>query len=941
MMKKLSIMLIGALASAFVANAVPAKRGFFSYQQPDGSVISLQLRGSQHGHYYLTDDNVPVLMDNDGVFRYAFTDKTGNIKLSSVQAQNLVNRSAEGVKAISESSYETFDEAFSLRSSRLATRRGKAPQSGLGTYNNGYPTTGKVHSLVILVEYADEAFHTESPNEYFTRMLNEEGFSDNGGTGSARDYFLHQSNGQFDVTFDVVGPVKLPNNRSYYGANDAYGNDARAEYMVIHAAEILDPDLNFADYDYNNDGIVDNIFVMYAGLGEADGGAPSTVWPHSWELPDPVTHDGKIIKGYACANEWDLDNTPTGIGTVVHEFSHVMGLPDLYVTSGNGGSFTPGSWSILDMGPYNNDGNTPPNFSAYERNAMGWIDPIILDGPETVTLEAIHRSNNACLIPTEKNNEFFLLENRQQEGWDEYIPYHGMLIWHIDYDENIWRRNIVNNSRSHQYVDLEEANNNPNNNNLTTMRGYPFPGTSRKTSFTSTTSPALRTWDNKGIDLPITDITESEDGVISFKVDGGRIDLATPEAPELTADDKANISVTWKPVELATEYLLTVYTKEDGEQKIFGEYDRFNVGDVTTYTIENVLGKTEYFVTVTAAVRRNYSEPSPEASVETPEIDIEYLMPTALSGTNDKGEVTLSWLALPGAEKYLLTIEAEVLGEPEDMTVDFGSETTVTFPEGWVWEGGEKCSYGSSSTGYYGNSVPSLKFSANGETLTSQLFKGLISNVKFWLRGANAQAPNYFNVEGRYDTTDEWSTLYSVNPISAVNAKGTVFEFKPAANTRQIRFIYYKTNNGNAALDDVCVTIPSSEFEAMESHNRLDVGNVLEHTTTIATPTDRIRFFIEAQNAEGRTSKRSNIVTINMNATSGIGNTAVAQASVTVDGSDVLYTGKAGAVVSVVNLAGATVATTVADSEGNASITLPAGFYIVRTPDNASKVVIR
>jgi hypothetical protein len=264
------------------------------------------------------------------------------------------------------------------------------------------------------------------------------------------------------------------------------------------------------------------VYVIYAGGGESDGEDEDTIWPHSYYLSytrRQVTLDGVVVDKYACSNEWE-GNLPDGVGTFVHEFSHVMGLPDLYYTGYDSYlTCTPGSYDILDVGCYNNYSRTPPTYSAYERNAMGWIDLKELSEPEDVTLHNISE-NEACMIATERDDEFFLLENRQQTGWDAYIPNSGMLIWHIDGTQNVYEENKVNNEKSHQYVDIVEANNRAVNTNATAMKGWTWPGTTKKTAFSAETTPAMKDWDGNEIDVPITEIAEN-DGIITFKVKGG------------------------------------------------------------------------------------------------------------------------------------------------------------------------------------------------------------------------------------------------------------------------------------------------------------------------------------------------------------------------------------------------------------------------------------
>ncbi|MDE6392135.1 MAG: hypothetical protein K2L59_02545, partial [Muribaculaceae bacterium] len=212
--------------------------------------------------------------------------------------------------------------------------------------------------------------------------------------------------------------------------------------------------------------------------------------------------------------------SPDGIGTFVHEFSHVLGLPDLYTTVYNN-SYTPGEYSVLDYGPYNNNGRTPPNYSAYERWALGWMTPDKYETSGSVELSNLADSNMAFVVPTEKETEYYLVENRQQTGWDKYIPGHGMLIWHIDYVKEIFDDNVVNNTPTHQYVDLIEANGKKNEKYAS---GHTFPGTSNITSY------SFKSWSGTPCGVELNDITES-DGIIIKRADvttqGGVGNIAT------------------------------------------------------------------------------------------------------------------------------------------------------------------------------------------------------------------------------------------------------------------------------------------------------------------------------------------------------------------------------------------------------------------------------
>lgn len=526
--------------------AVPAKPGLHDFKLSDGSSLNLYLRGDENFHQYFTEDGYPVIF-RDNAFYYCDYTASGELIDSGIKVVAAPQRDAAAkafLKSVNLASIESRIASRASKSPRLAKKaealvapmhaavRADASEPSGPPFTKGFglvpgtlfPAYGHQKAIVILVEYPDARFsnkYEDGVYNYFNNMLNEDGFSDSkfGGTGSCAQYFKENSNGAFIPEFDLYGPIMLSNPRAYYGGNDKWGEDLRPHEMIIEACQQLDATVDFREYDRNGDGIIDNVYVFYAGLGENDGGSADTVWPHSWDMRSAgagaIDLDGVRLNTYGCSNEWTSDGRPTGVGTFIHEFSHVIGLPDLYSTNYST-AFTPGDWSVLDYGNYNNEGMTPPNYGAFERYALGWGEPLVMESPMSVTFPSIE-SNSFGIIHTEKNTEFFLFENRQQQGWDSYIPGHGMLVWHIDYNRDIWDRNAVNNSASHQYVDIVEADNTRNDR---TVKGDSFPGSSNVTSFTSSTMPAMKSWSGLKLDYPVTDISE-EDGLIRFDVCGG------------------------------------------------------------------------------------------------------------------------------------------------------------------------------------------------------------------------------------------------------------------------------------------------------------------------------------------------------------------------------------------------------------------------------------
>ena len=500
-MKKIGLIV---LLSAIVGSvwAVPARRGGLVVTQPDGSELTVYQHGDEHFHWMTNDKGEWLKVDIDGFYRVTEALSAEQIEAKRMAAPKRVTMAA-------------------------------------------YPLNIAPRGLVILVNFTDVAFET-SKAELDSMLIGKNYTRDYSYTyrgktyrvtsnGSARQYFEDASFGQYNPQLDVVGPVTVSKASTYYGGNNSAGNDKYPEVMIKEACELVNDSVDYSLYDNDNDGYVDFVYVIYAGYGEADGGGDNTIWPHAWHLYSAAGRkcevDGKTIDLYACGNEMDnYTKHHTGIGTFCHEFSHVLGLPDLYETTGYGDHKTMGEWSILDYGPYNNDGNTPPAYSAYERFFMGWLTPRLITEPENITLAELNDSREALLISSSDQHNligndpdpttFYLLENRQQTGWDEYLPGHGLMLTKVKYSYNKWYQNTVNNTASNMGVDLIEADgkapqydaNRPSNGYMGKAKDL-FPAGA--TAYTQITDHAIE------------EITE-ENGLIAFKYKGGVEDTIPP-----------------------------------------------------------------------------------------------------------------------------------------------------------------------------------------------------------------------------------------------------------------------------------------------------------------------------------------------------------------------------------------------------------------------------
>ena len=308
---------------------------------------------------------------------------------------------------------------------------------------------GQKKGLVILVDFPDQSFQEGHDQALYLRILNEIGFGEGRFKGSVKDYFIAQSGGRFELDFDVVGPIRMDSSYTYYGER-GQKVDEHADKMVIEACLKADPEVNFADYDWDGNGEVDQVFILYAGQGESDGGGINTIWPHEYTLEEwqgsTLPLDGVEINTYACSNEVDSHWQIEGIGTICHEFSHCMGLPDLYDTY-YAGNFGLGHWDLLSHAGWNDDGFQPAGYTSYEKMVCGWLTPIELcdEDAQIDNMRPLSEGGDAYIIYNQAEpNEYYLLENRQPTGWDASLPGRGLLVLHVDYDKEIWKWNYVN-----------------------------------------------------------------------------------------------------------------------------------------------------------------------------------------------------------------------------------------------------------------------------------------------------------------------------------------------------------------------------------------------------------------------------------------------------------------------------------------------------------------
>lgn len=565
-MKKICLLfaLLGFIVYAFAA---PARRVPSTHRQSDGTTIYIVVNGDETFHYYTTIDGIPVVKGDNGDYCYATFSLEEGFLSTGCTAHNTGERSFEELQIIDVNKFYGIDEMLATRA--LAARR-SAPSRAATVAPKGV-----VNVPVLLVEFSDVKFtFTKEEVGDFLNKENYEGYENPivKSIGSAKDYFIAQSGGQFIPNFIVTDVVTLPNNMEYYGGNNASGSDRRPGHMIADGLSAADDNFDFSIFDNNGDGEVEFVYCIYAGYGEnVTGNDENSIWPHQWDLSSTTgtkSFDGVKFNVYACSNELAISEEfseayggkyLSGIGTMCHEFSHCLGLPDLYDTSNNGtGLSTFGYWDIMDSGSYTAEGYIPTGYSAYERDFMGWRKIEELNKKGEYSMTALTSGGSAYKIVNDANsNEYYILECRKQEGWDQYLFNSGMLISHVDYDQSAWDRNVVNTTKSHLRLSLIPADNEilefDGSNGAEANASYRadvWPGTTGNTAFTDTSLPAAELFTGGFLGKPVTNINYA-DGVVSFLF---MAIVDTPVVLPATEITDSCFTANWEAVEDATEY---------------------------------------------------------------------------------------------------------------------------------------------------------------------------------------------------------------------------------------------------------------------------------------------------------------------------------------------------------------------------------------------------
>ena len=560
--------------------AGPANRKPFVVKQSDGTMLSVVMQGDEALHFYTTLDGKYVVKSEEGDFFYAtFTHEGGFVSTGSL-AHDAENRTDAEKELLSAIDYEVINNAVlkthSVRSAQYANSLATRAVAEI-------PTKGEVLVPVLLVEFQDVKFSFKK--EDLDRKFNEVNYDYTftpGGTksiGSVRDYFIAQSDSLFFPKFVMTDIVTLPKNMVEYGGNNTSGNDRDPYSMISSGVGLADATTDFSQFDNDGDGKVDFLICIYAGYSEANNANANTVWPHKSSLAGrgiSKKADGVSVDIYACAAELTLNENYEkdfgkwldGIGAICHEFSHCLGLSDVYDVVGTSGNWCMQEWDLMDYGNFVANGYIPVGYNSFQKESCGWKKMEVLDEKGKYSMKPLTQGGVGCKIVNDANpNEYFVLENRKCESWDQTFSAEGMMIIHVDYDKNVWSNNRVNVTAGHPRFQIVPADNdltvfsNANSQKYyESLAGDLWPGKNNNNEFTDTSLPKAKVFTGGTLGKPVTNI-KYENDILSFNFMGATVDA--PEVMSATDVTDNSFVANWSAVKDATGYVVELFSFED------------------------------------------------------------------------------------------------------------------------------------------------------------------------------------------------------------------------------------------------------------------------------------------------------------------------------------------------------------------------------------------
>lgn len=502
------LLIIVMLGLNHAASGVSANPSPIEIIQSDGTKITIIPKGDENMKWAQTADGYSIMRNKKGIFEYARMSSTMDMIPSGLQAKNASERGNSDIQLLGNTpkglTYSR-NQVGMMKSITHVVQKNRLKSASI---------SGTKKFICILIGFSDLAF--TKTKEDFENLFNQAGYTTDGASGSVYDYYKENSYNQLNISVTVAGPFTAEHNMAYYGANDANGQDSNNQALVAEAVKLADPTVNYADFDNDNDGTVDGLYIIHAGFGEEAGASSDNIWAHNSGIPSLVL-DGKILSNYACSSELrGLSGTGiTRIGVICHEFGHVLGASDFYDTDFSTGGQNEGTgyWDLMGKGSWNNSGATPAHHNPYTKIfVFGWATAQTFTPGTSVTMNDAEKSGNSFyIIKTNTSNEYFLCENRQKQNFDRYIPGHGMVIYHVD-GNFISSAGIGINAGSHQGMYPICANSTglpPTTYGTINSSGLPFPGSSNKTAFSNTTIPSAMSWASEITNCSISGITEN------------------------------------------------------------------------------------------------------------------------------------------------------------------------------------------------------------------------------------------------------------------------------------------------------------------------------------------------------------------------------------------------------------------------------------------------
>lgn len=572
------------MCSPLAALAVPAYPGLIKQINPDGEAVEIRLRGDEY-FSYATDAAGRWLMEQNAAGYWAVMTRGGMQMAATADNINMLREAQDA--SFGSNTIEPIARYAELSDT---DGRSKFPSVGTGDY------------LIVLLQYKDVKFSMADPQKYYQDWFNKQNFVDEDIKLSARDYYIKVSDGKFKPNFVISPVITLPRTSQFYvGSGGKYSYFSRAIRDAL--TQLESQNFDFSRFDLDNDGVIDNIYFIYAGYGQADTGDTSTIWPHASSYSG--TYGGKAGGRYACSNElrgshrYLNDKRKTGIGTFCHEFGHVLGLPDMYDPNYNPEceALTPGNWSIMCNGSYLGDGCLPAGYAAYDRWACRWMEYTEVEAEKEYSLPPLVNAAPVAYrlkVPTSASfSEYYVFENRTQKDVDTNVPASGMLVWHVDYDYWVWRSNRVNSTASHMRLTVV-----PPVGQTRDFAQWPAAGPYGKviapeipSALTPFNTPT-QTWTPCLYDIAYNNDTQNA----SFKYtkqapkyDG----LVAPKAGKLNEGKQEGMKICWNHLPEATGYIITVQRRNSSGSTFY--VDNCN---------DKLVNDTKIFINESAAMQR-------------------------------------------------------------------------------------------------------------------------------------------------------------------------------------------------------------------------------------------------------------------------------------------------------------------------------------------------